>query len=137
MFVDDREDLLGNFLPFAQEFVEGGFTSDSTHGGLSELEHGVVDVLDLVDGHGRVADFVVDDGVDFAANVVFGDSILFGDVNRLGTDINLAERLKDRDDQFPPRVNDIAEFTHGIDYATLVFVDLFERDEDKKNNDWE
>lgn len=134
VFVDDREDFGGDFFALRQELIEGSLTGDPAHGGLGELEHGVVDIFDFVDGFGGIGDFVVDHRVHFAGHVVFGDCVLLGDVDGLGTNIDFAETLKNRDDQFPPGGDDIAKATHGINYAALVFVDLFEGDEDDENN---
>lgn len=117
-----------------QELVKRGFTSNAAHSGLSKLKHGVVDVLDLVDGFAGVGYFVVDNGVHFATNIIFGNGILLGDIDRFGTNINFVERLKDGDNQFPARTQDIAKFAHGIDDTTLVFVDLLERDQNDKDN---
>lgn len=127
MFVDNTEDFGSDLLSLGEELVECCFTCDPTHGGLGELEHGVIDVFYLIDGFAGVDYFVVDNRVHLAANVVFGNSVLLGDIHGLGADINFSKRLKDGDDEFPTRTDDVTEFAHGIDDTTLIFVDLFER----------
>lgn len=130
VLIDDGEDFFGDFFSFAEQLIQGGLGSDAAHGGLCQLEHGVVDIFNLVDCHGRIRDFVVDHGVDFAGDVVFGNRVLLGNVDGFGADIDFAEGLENRDDELPSWVNDITEFAHGVDDSALIFVDLFERDED-------
>jgi len=134
---DNSKDFGGDLLSLGEQLVECSLTSDAAHGGLSELKHGVINIFDFVDSLPRVDDFVVDDSVHFAGHVVFGDCVLFGDIDRFGTDVDFAERLEDGDDNLPSWSDDVAKFTHGVDDPALVLVDLFERDQDKKNNERE
>ncbi len=97
VFVDDREDFGSDLLTLTKEFVERSFARDPAHGGLSELEHGVVDILNLINSFAGVGYFVVDNRIHFAGHIVFGDGILLGDIDSFGADINFAERLKNGD----------------------------------------
>jgi len=137
VFFDDGENFGGNFFPLGEKFIEGGFRGYASHGGLGELEHGVVNIFNFVDGFGRISDFVVDDSVHFAGDVVASNGILFGNIDGFGADVDFAERLEDGDDEFPAWGNDVAESTHGVNHATLIFVDLLEGDKDQKNNECE
>jgi len=126
-FVDDLKDGVGDFFSIAEKLIEGGFADDSTHGGLSQLRDGPENILNFVDGFTSIGDFVVNNGIHFAGNVVFGDGFLFGDVDGLGSDIDLTESLKDGPDQAPTGSDDTSEATHGVNDATFIFVNLFER----------
>ena len=93
-------------------------------------------ILDFVDGLGGIGNLVVDDGVHFAGDVVLGDRVLLGDVDGFGSDIDSAERLEDGDDEFPAGPNDVAELTHGIHNAALIFVDLLKTHKNEDKNKW-
>lgn len=134
VFFDNREDFGGDFLALGEELVERGFGGDAAHGGLGELEHGIENILDFVDSFARIGHLVIDHSVHFAGDVVFGNGILLGDVDGFGANVDFAERLENGDDNFPTWANDVAESTHGIDDATLIFVDLFKGNKDEKNN---
>ncbi len=135
MFFDDREDFGGDLFALGKELVERGFGGDATHSGLGELEHGVIDVFDFVNGLCCIRHFVVYDGVHFAGDVVPRDSVLLGDVDGFGADVDFAEGLKEGDDQFPAGADDIGEATHRVDDPTLVFIDLLEGGEEEDDEE--
>jgi len=91
-------------------------------------------VLDLVDGFAGVDDFVVNNGVHFAGNVVAGDGFLFGDVNGFGADVDFSKVLVDGPDQMPSGFKQAGVAAHGVDDSSFVLVDLFEEGKDEDKN---
>lgn len=133
--IDDLFDLVGNDLALREQFVEGYLARDVAHGGLGELEHGVVHVLDVDDRPSSIDDLVVDDRIDLGGDVVFSDGVLRRNIDGFQAKVDLAHGLKDGDNDTPTWFGQTGVTAHSEAHATLVLLDLAERCEDEDDSD--
>lgn len=121
--VDDFANLGGDFVAFAENFVEVEVAGDVAKGGLGEGAGGVAIVRGFEDGLLGVDDAGIDDGVDIDGDVVAGDDFLLGDVHWGGADVDLEHFIDVRDDNAKARVQGAGIATETEDDAAFVLVD--------------
>ncbi len=86
--INDFADLGGDFVAFAQDFIEVEVAGDVAEGSLGEGAGCVTVVRGFEDSFLGIDDASVDDGVDINGDVVAGDNFLFWNVHRGSADVD-------------------------------------------------
>lgn len=86
--INDFADLGGDFVAFAQDFIEVEVAGDVAEGSLGEGAGCVTVVRGFEDSFLGIDDASVDDGVDINGDVVAGDDFLFRNVHRGSADVD-------------------------------------------------
>lgn len=129
--VDDFADLGGDFVTFAEDFVEVEVTGNVAEGGLGEGAGCVAVVRGFEDGFLGVDDAGIDDGVDIDGDVVAGDNFLFRDIHRGSANVNFEHFVDVRDDDTEAGVQSARIAAEAEDDAAFVLVN----DADAGDND--
>ena len=92
-------------------------------------------MLNLKIRFGRIRNFVVDNCVNFARNIIFGNGVLIGDVSCFGADVQFDHAFNNWPNQTPTRVNRACVFTKTQFNTTLVLIDLPDGGQDEEQDD--
>ena len=117
--LQDRVDLLA----LGEELVEGVLAEHGSQRCLCDLRGRNDEVLDLDDRRFRVDDPEVGDGVDAGGNVVLGDDLLWGDVERDRAQVDLDDPVDDRDQEDDAGAFRVEQAAESEDDAALVLAE--------------
>lgn len=120
--VDDFADLSGDFVTFAEDFVEIEVTGDVAEGSLGKGAGCVAVVRGFEDGFLGVDDAGIDDGVNIDSDVVAGDDFLFRDIHRGGADVNFEHFVDVGDDDTEAGVQSARIAAEAEDDAAFVLI---------------
>lgn len=129
--VDDFANLGGDFVAFAENFVEVKVAGNVAEGGLGEGAGGVAIVRGFEDGLLGINDASIDYGVNVDGDVITGNDFLFRDVHRGSANVDFEHFVDVRDDDAEAGVQSAGIAAEAEDDAAFVLVDNADaRDDD-------
>lgn len=129
--VDDFADLGGDFIAFAENFVEVEVAGDVTEGGLGEGAGGIAIIRGFEDGFLGINDASIDYGVNIDGDVITSNDFLLRNVHGGSADVNFEHFVDVRDDDAEARVQGAGIAAETEDDAAFVLVD----NADARNDD--
>ena len=135
LVIDDFLELFGDFVAFAEEFIEfevAGYVAESGGGKISSCD---VVVGDFEDGFSGVEDAHIDNRVNFYRNIVFCNDFLGRDVAGVGADIDFDKFFDIGENEAETGFYGAGVVAEGEDDATFVLFDDVEGREDKEDED--
>ena len=121
LLVDDALQDLVDLVALGEQLVERVLTEHGAQGGLRDLARAHEVVLDRDDGRARIDDAEVDDGRDTYGDVVLGDDVLRGHLQRHDPQVDAHDPVDHGDQQEETRSGGAAlEPSETEDHTSLV-----------------